>query len=78
MRFPRATRPYSGKVLIRADGAGGTHDFVTWLTGQRLQYSVGFGLSLDAVAKLDLITQSAWTPAYHADQAPREGRGSPN
>ena len=60
-------------VLIRTDGAGGTHDFVTWLTGQRLQYSVGFGLSVDAVAKLDLIPQSAWTPAYDADQAPREG-----
>ena len=56
-------------VLIRTDGAGGTHDFVTWLTGQRLQYSVGFGLSVDAVAKLDLIPQSAWTPAYDADQA---------
>jgi hypothetical protein len=54
-------------VLIR------THDFVTWLTGQRLQYSVGFGLSLDAVAKLDLIPQSAWTPAYDAERAPRDG-----
>ena len=46
---------------------------MSWLTGQRLQYSVGFGLSVDAVAKLDLIPQSAWTPAYDADQAPREG-----
>jgi hypothetical protein len=61
------------KILIRTDGAGGTHEFVTWLTGQRLQYSVGFSLSLDAVAKLELIPQSAWTPAYDADQAPREG-----
>ncbi len=60
-------------MLIRTDGAGGTHDFVSWLTGQRLQYSVGFGLSVDAVAKLDLIPQSAWTPAYDADQAPRDG-----
>ena len=60
-------------VLIRTDGAGGTHDFVSWLTGQRLQYSVGFGLSVDAVTKLDLIPQSAWTPAYDADQAPRDG-----
>jgi len=61
------------KILIRTDGAGGTHEFVTWLTGQRLQYSVGFSLSLDAVTKLELIPQSAWTPAYDADQAPREG-----
>jgi hypothetical protein len=61
------------KILIRTDGAGGTHEFVSWLTGQRLQYSVGFSLSLDAVAKLELIPQSAWTPAYDADQVPREG-----
>jgi len=61
------------KVLIRTDGAGGTHDFLTWLTGQRLQYSVGFGLTDTAVAKLELIPQSAWTPAYDADRAPRDG-----
>ena len=60
-------------VLIRTDGAGGTHDFVTWLTGQRLQYSVGFSLTDTAVAKLDLIPQSAWTPAYDAEQKPRDG-----
>jgi hypothetical protein len=38
-------------VLIRTDGAGGTHEFVLWLTGQRLQYSVGFSLTDTAVAK---------------------------
>ena len=41
-------------MLIRTDGAGGTHEFVTWLTGQRLQYSVGFSLTDTAVAKLEL------------------------
>ena len=61
------------KVLIRTDGAGGTHEFVTWLTGQRLQYSVGFSLTDTAVSKLELIPQSAWTPAYDADRAPRDG-----
>jgi len=60
-------------VLIRTDGAGGTHDFVKWLAGQRLQYSVGFTLSWDAVAKLETIPESAWTPAYDADRKPREG-----
>ncbi len=35
------TRP-GRKVLIRTDGAGGTHDFVNWLVSQRLSYSVGF------------------------------------
>ena len=60
-------------MLIRTDGAGGTHDFVKWLAGQRLQYSVGFTLSWDAVAKLETIPESAWTPAYDADRKPREG-----
>ena len=40
------------KVLIRTDGAGGTHEFLNWLTTQRLAYSVGFTLNLDMVAKL--------------------------
>ena len=31
-------------VLIRVDGAGSTHAFLDWLTGQRLSYSVRFGL----------------------------------
>ena len=60
-------------MLIRTDGAGGTHEFLTWLTSQRLQYSVGFSLNLDTVAKLELIPQSAWTPAYDADRQPRDG-----
>lgn len=60
-------------MLIRTDGVGGTHDFVKWLAGQRLQYSVGFTLSWDAVAKLETIPQSAWTPAYDADRKPRDG-----
>jgi hypothetical protein len=61
------------EVLIRTDGAGGTHDFLKWLAGQRLQYSVGFTLSWDAVAKLETIPQSAWTPAYDADRKPCDG-----
>ena len=57
------------KVLIRTDGA----EFVHWLTGQRLQYSVGFTLNESAVSKLELIPDSAWTPAYDADLAPWDG-----
>ena len=36
------TRP-GRKVLVRVDGAGSTHAFLDWLTGQRLSYSVGSG-----------------------------------
>jgi hypothetical protein len=61
------------KILIRTDGAGGTHEFLNWLTTQRLAYSVGFTLTLDMVAKLETIPSSAWTPAYDADRRPRDG-----
>src|SRR4029079_650384 len=31
-------------VLVRADGAGCTHEFLDWLVADRLFYSVGFSL----------------------------------
>ena len=66
--------PRPGKtVLIRTDGAGGTHEFLNWLTDQQLAYSVGFTLTLDMVAKLETIPAAGWTPAYDADRTPRDG-----
>jgi hypothetical protein len=35
------------KVLVRIDGAGGTHELLAWLTRRRLSYSVGFSLPGD-------------------------------
>ncbi len=37
--FKRGSARPGKKVLIRADGAGGTRQFITWLTGRRLAYS---------------------------------------
>lgn len=61
------------KVLVRADGAGGTHEFLDWLVGQRLSYSVGFTLPTDFETTLKKIPQHAWTPAYDAEGQIREG-----
>lgn len=61
------------KVLVRADTAGGTHEFLDYLHKRRLSYSVGFFVSDTAAAALDLIPDSAWTPAYNADGDVREG-----
>jgi len=70
-----ARRP--GKnVLVRIDGAGGTHELIDWLTRRRLSYSVGFSLPGDADSiqkKLATIPPEAWTPAYDADGQPRKG-----
>src|SRR4051812_11788268 len=48
-QLPGGRRP--GKnVLIRIDGAGGTHELINWLTRRRLSYSVGFSLPGDLAA----------------------------
>jgi hypothetical protein len=64
------------KVLVRVDGAGGTHGLVDWLTRRRLSYSVGFSLPGDLTsiqAKLATIPDQLWEPAYDADGQVRAG-----
>ncbi|WP_420886681.1 IS1380 family transposase [Brachybacterium muris] len=58
----------SKKILIRTDGAGGTKDFLQWVTTRRLAYSVGFTLPAstpDLLTRLD--EAKVWTPAYDGD-----------
>jgi hypothetical protein len=69
----RAGRRPGRKVLIRVDGAGSTHAYLNWLTGQRLSYSVGFGLPADTATILDAIPEQVWTPAYDAYDQIRDG-----
>jgi hypothetical protein len=66
------TRP-GRRVLIRTDGAGASHKFLNWLHGQRLSYSIGFGLPDNTAELLRKIPAEAWTPAYDADNQVREG-----
>ena len=61
------------KVLIRTDGGGGTHEYLKWLSGQGLSYSVGFTLTDDMAAKINELPDGAWTPAYDADGVQRDG-----
>lgn len=50
-------------VLIRTDGAGGTHAFLEYLTAWKLSYSVGFTLT-DAMAEaVDDIPEDWWIRA---------------
>jgi hypothetical protein len=63
-------------VLVRIDGAGGTHELLAWLTRRRLSYSVGFSLPGDLAGiqkTLAAIPDTAWEPAYDADGQPRPG-----
>jgi Transposase DDE domain group 1 len=74
-QLPGGRRP--GKnVLVRIDGAGGTHELINWLTRRRLSYSVGFSLPGDLASiqqTLASIPADAWTPAYDADRQIRPG-----
>ncbi len=61
------------RVLIRADGGGGTHGFLSWLTARRLSYSVGFTLTANLEPLLKKLPKQAWTPAYDSDGRVRPG-----
>ena len=46
---------------------------MNWLTGQRVQYSVGFTLPSDAGEVIEQIPDQVWTPAYNSEGQVRPG-----
>jgi hypothetical protein len=67
-------------LLVRADGAGATHELLDWLTGPaqvrapRLEYSVGFPTKNTALSSaITTIPEPVWTPAITTDGEIREG-----
>ncbi|MDR1152654.1 MAG: IS1380 family transposase [Bifidobacteriaceae bacterium] len=71
--LPGMGRRPGKKVLVRADSAGGTHEFVAWLTGQGLSYSVGFTLPFGTPELYRLVPEQVWTPAVDGDGGLRDG-----
>jgi Transposase DDE domain group 1 len=71
-QLPRQLRR---KVLIRADSAGGTHEFLDWLTAKsrRLHYSVGMTITGDIQDAIGKVPANGWTPAYDGDGRVRDG-----
>ncbi|MEV6532749.1 IS1380 family transposase [Streptomyces sp. NPDC051639] len=73
-QLPR--RHWRGRsTLIRTDSAGGTHEFVSWLSrrGRWLSYSVGMTIT-DAIHQAVLkVPASAWTPAVEPGGEIRDG-----
>ena len=68
------------RLLVRADGAGATHELLDWLTGQgqvrgrRLEYSVGFPTkNMALTSAIGRLPERAWAPAVTADGEPRDG-----
>jgi hypothetical protein len=73
-QLPKAYRR-GRRTLIRTDTAGGTHQFVAWLSarGRWLSYSVGMTIT-DAIHQAVLaIPASAWTPAIEPGGDVRDG-----
>ena len=71
-QLPRRQRR---KVLIRTDSGGGTHDFLTWLTGpgRRLHYSIGMTITEDMHQAILQLPDRVWEPAYDAGGQVRPG-----
>lgn len=63
------------RTMVRTDSAGGTKDFLSWLTGthRNLGYSVGFPISTQLESVLPLVPQEAWARAYNSDGHERDG-----
>jgi hypothetical protein len=63
------------KILVRTDGAGGTHGFLDRLTrqGRSLSYPFGFTLGEDLQSAIPRIPRKAWTPVRNAEGRIREG-----
>jgi hypothetical protein len=60
-------------VLVRADSAGGTHEFLAWLHRGRLAHSVGFTLTGEHAELIAVMPKAAWIPAVDPDGQPRPG-----
>lgn len=72
-QLPGGKRRPGKSVLVRTDSAGGTHDYIDWLTKQRVSYSVGFTLPHDTPDLYRLIPDEFWEPALDANGEPRDG-----
>src|SRR5215468_7928254 len=57
-------RRLHGRVLIRADSGGGTHEFLAWLAGRSrpLHYPVGMTITEDMQAAVLEVPAKSWTP----------------
>jgi hypothetical protein len=62
-------------TLIRTDSAGGTHEFVDWLSrrGRWLSYSVGMTITEAIHQAVVKVPASAWTPAVEPGGEIRDG-----
>jgi hypothetical protein len=59
--------------MIRADGGGGTKEFLGWLARRGVSYSIGFTLPAAMPQIYATVPERAWQPALNADGQVRDG-----
>ena len=60
-------------ILVRADSAGATHDFVSGLTEANIEYSIGHPVDQGVREALLLFQEEDWVEAIEADGTVRDG-----
>jgi len=61
----------AGKILVRADGAGATHELTTYCRDAGMLFSVGFDLDERVREAILAKPESAWIGAIRADRTQR-------
>jgi len=61
-----------GEILVRADGAGASHELTEWCREARIGFSVGFDLDERVRAAIAGLPESAWQRAIRVDGSARE------
>ena len=59
------------EIVVRADSAGATHDFLDFCREHRLRYSVGFELSEQVRAAILKVPEDSWIASLATDGTPR-------
>jgi len=65
-------RALEGEILVRADGAGATHELTVYCREGGMRFSVGFDLSEPVREAIVAMPESAWVQAIRADGTERE------
>jgi hypothetical protein len=60
-------------ILVRADSAGATHDFVSGLTEANIEYSIGHPVDRGVREALLLFQEEDWVEALELDGTDRDG-----
>ena len=61
-----------GEILVRADGAGSTHELTVYCREAAMRFSVGFDLTEDVREAIAEVFESAWERAIRPDGSERE------